>query len=66
MSNVKMFDYGCSFVAKLSLKKNFFFEKKNVFIKYTLFAEKMFLFEKKFYHEKNILLKKTFYIEKRK
>ena len=38
--------YGCSFVGKLSWKKNFFW--KNVFFtKYTLFAEKMFLIEKK-------------------
>ena len=32
---------GCSFVAKLSLKKIFFW-KNMFFIKYTLFAEKMF------------------------
>ena len=41
--------YGCSFVAKLSLKKFFFFFEKIFvfFTKYTLFPEKMFLYGKK-------------------
>ena len=43
-----VFEYGCSFVAKLTWKKNFFFSKKYIFFtKYTLFAEKMFLYRKK-------------------
>ena len=43
--------YGCSFVAKLSWKKLFFFEKIFVFFtKYTLFAEKNdFIWKKKLY-----------------
>ena len=39
--------YGCSFVSKLSWKKNIFFEKIYFFTKCTLFAEKMFLYGKK-------------------
>ena len=39
--------YGCSFVSKLSWKKNIFFEKICFFTKCTLFAEKMFLYGKK-------------------
>ena len=45
----------CSFVAKLSWKKNIFFEKIFVFFtKYTLFAEKkcFYLEKKNFYREK--------------
>ena len=44
--------YGCSFVAKLSWKKN---QEKifGFFTKYTLIAEKMFLYGKKVFTEKN-------------
>ena len=56
--------YGCSFVAKLSWKKIFFFFEKMFFKKYTLFAEKMFLYEKKVLYWKFFLLKKTFVKEK--
>ena len=63
---VNCVEYGCSFVAKLSWKKNFFFEKFFVFFtKYTLFGEKStftwkksfilkFFTEKTFFAEKNI------------
>ena len=44
--------YGCSFVAKLNWKKNFFSKKYLFFTKYTSFAEKnVFNTEKKFYNE---------------
>ena len=57
-------NYGCSFVAKLSWKKTYFFEKIHVFFtKYTLFEENMFLYEKSIIL--NIfLLKITFFTEK--
>ena len=60
-------NYGCSFDAKLSWKKIFFFflKKHMCFLqKYTLFAEKMFLYEKKVLYWKTFLLKKTFFTEK--
>ena len=45
------YGYGCSFVAKLSWKKKFFFEKIFVFFtKYTLFAEQnIFIWKKKLF-----------------
>ena len=52
MQTQSLYRYGCSFVAKLSWKKNYFFEKIYAFYKITLFAEKMFLYgKKKFYIE---------------
>ena len=57
-------NYGCSFVAKLSWKKTYFFEKIHVFFtKYTLFEENMFLYEKsiilkKFFTENNFFLQR--------
>ena len=53
-------NYGCSFVAKLSWKKLFFFKKIFVFFtKYTLFAEKNSFIRKKNYID-SFLLKKLF------
>ena len=59
-------DYGCSFLAKLSRKKNyFFFEKIYVFFtKYTLIAEKMFSYGKKSFILKNFFSEKNFFTEK--
>ena len=59
-------DYGCSFVAKLSWKKKFFFGKIFVFFtKYTLFAEKnVFIWKKKFYIENFFYWIKNFFAEK--
>ena len=58
-------NYGCSFVAKLSWKKNFFLEKYLCFYKiYIICRKKYFYMEKKFYNEKFFLLKKTFFAEK--
>ena len=57
--------YGCSFVAKLSWKKIFFFEKIFVFFtKYTLFAEKNVFIWKKSFIMKMFLLKKTSFTER--
>ena len=58
--------YGCSFVAKLSWKKKFFFlEKVYPFCtKYTLFVEKTFLYGKNVLYWKIFLLKKSFFSEK--
>ena len=60
------FDYGCSFVAKLSWKKYIYILKKYMFFtKYTLFAKKMFLYGKKvsycifFYWKKLFLQRKV-------
>ena len=58
-------DYGCSFVAKLSWKKNFFLKKYLCFYKIYIFCRKKYFYmEKKFYNEKIFLLKKTFFTEK--
>ena len=44
------FEYGCSFVGKLSWKKNFFLKKYLFFTKYTLFAEQnIFIWKKKLF-----------------
>ena len=61
-----MIEYGCSFVAKLSWKKRFFFWKNICFFtKYKLFVEKKFFYtEKKFYNEKFFYWKKTFFTMK--
>ena len=57
---LKVVLYGCSFVAKVSWKKNFFFEKIFVFLtKYTL-QKKMFSYGKKFYIENFFYWKKKF------
>ena len=58
--------YGCSFVAKPSWKKFFFFEKIFVlFTKYTLFVEeKCFYMRKTFYNENFFYWKKLFFTEK--
>ena len=65
MTSIEAIIYGCSFVAKLSWKKNFFFEKIFVFFtKYTLFAEKNVFIWKKSFILKIFLLKKTFFTEK--
>ena len=56
-------NYGCSFVAKLSWKNTFFFEKM-FFTKYALSAEKKILWKKKVLYWKNFLLKKTFFSKK--
>ena len=60
--------YGCSFVAKLSWKKIFFFEKIFVFFtKYTLFAEKnVFIWKKSFIMKMFFTEKNFFYREKYK
>ena len=57
---LQAFCYGCSFVAKLSRKKNFFSKKIFVFFtKYILFAEKnIFIRNKNFFSEKNFLYRK--------
>ena len=59
-----IFFYGCSFVAKLSWKKNIFF-LKNVFYKiYSIYLyKKCFYMERKFYVEK-FLYRKNFFTEK--
>ena len=47
--------YGCSFVAKLSWKKKYFFKIFVFFTKYALFAEKKcFYMEKKIFIAKNV------------
>ena len=53
--------YGCSFVAKLTCKKNSFEKTFVFFTKYTLFAEKMFLYERKVLQWKIFLMQKTFF-----
>ena len=54
--------YGCSFVAKLSSKKNIFL-KKYVFCKiYIICRKNVFMWKKKFYIKN--LLKKTFFTKK--
>ena len=55
MTSIEAIIYGCSFVAKLSWKKNFFFEKIFVFYKiYIICRKKCFYMEKKKFTEKNI------------
>ena len=58
--------YGCSFVAKLSWKKNFFFEKTFVFFYkiYIICRKKYFYREKKVLYWKCFLLEKNFFTEK--
>ena len=56
LSTIVAFEYGCSFVAKLSSKNICFFYKI-----YIICRKKCFYLEKKFYNEKNILLKKNFF-----
>ena len=58
--------YGCSFVAKLTWNKNFFFWKNIcVFYKiYIICRKKCFYMEKKFYNENVFYWKKTFFTEK--
>ena len=52
---MKTVEYGCSFVAKLSWKIIFFFEKIFVFYKiYITCRKKCFYMEKKIFMEKNI------------
>ena len=56
-----VFDYGCSFVAKLSVeKKKFLF-----FTKYTLFAEKNLFIWKKSFAVKNVFPEKNFFYRKK-
>ena len=64
---LKVVLYGCSFVAKVSWKKNFFYEKIFVFLtKYTL-QKKMFSYGKKSFILKAFFTeKKKFYREKYK
>ena len=63
---LKVVLYGCSFVAKVSWKKNFFYEKIFVFLtKYTL-QKKMFSYGKKVLYWKLFLLKKKNFTEKNK
>ena len=59
-------NYGCSFVAKLSWKKNFFFGKIFVFLQNIHYLQKkIFLYGKKSFIVKNLfLLEKTFFTEK--
>ena len=61
-------EYGCSFVAKLSWNKNFFFWKNIcVFYKiYIICRKKCFYMEKKFYIENFFTEKNFFYREKYK
>ena len=59
--------YGCSFVAKLSWKKLFFFEKIFVFFtKYTLFAEKNSFIWKKIYIDFFFFFAEKVFIENEK
>ena len=54
--------YGCSFVAKLSWKKNFFLKKYLCFLQNIHYLQKkMFLYGKKVLHWKIFLLKKNFF-----
>ena len=67
--NRKVYDaYGCSFVAKLSWKKNFFLEKMFAFFtKYTLFAEKNnYIWKKKFYIDFFLFTEKASFTENEK
>ena len=59
------FVYGCSFVAKLSLNKFFFWKKYLCFLQniYHL-QKKIFLYGKKVLYSNFFLLKKTFFTEK--
>ena len=58
-------EYGCSFFAKLSWKKNVVFEKIFVFYKkYIICRRKCFYMGKKFYIKKYFSWKKTFFTEK--
>ena len=57
-------DYGCSFFAKLSWKKNYLFWKNMFFTEYTLIVEKLFLCGKKVLYWKTFLVKKKFFTEK--
>ena len=59
-----IFFYGCSFVAKLSWKKNIFFLKKYVFYKIYIICRKNVFIWKKSFIAKHFLLKKTFFTEK--
>ena len=56
--------YGCSFIAKLSRKKNIFEKIFVFFTKYILFAEKLFFYGKKVLYWKFFLLKKLSFTEK--
>ena len=57
--------YGCSFDAKLSLKKKIFFEKIFVFYKiYIICTKNVFIWKKKFYNVNAFYWKKLFYREK--
>ena len=57
--------YGCSFVAKLSWNKNFFFWKNIcVFYKIYIICRKEKFIWKKSFIMKNFLLRKTFFTEK--
>ena len=58
-------NYGCSFVAKLSWKKNFFFGKIFVFLQNIHYLQKkIFLYGKKSFIIKNLFLLEKFYREK--